>query len=319
MNKVFRPAFQGNIFPMPLTRLVARRKISTDIKKTKTYRQVLSSVREIGLIEPIVVYPGENNCFLVLDGHLRLEALIDLGVGEAPCLLSTDDEGYTYNKRVNHIPPIAQHLMLVEALKSGVPEDRIARALNVDVAAVRQKSRMLDGICPEVVELLRDRNLSPQLFVVLRKMKPMIQIATAELMSLRNDFSVSFAKTRLALTPLDLLTTSAANRQQKADSIAAQSLIEDDTETLVRNLKAVERTYGTDILTLTVACSYVEKLLGEEKIARYLARHHEGVLGTLTALTSEVRSHQPQTHNRGAFRDDTCKPQGVHVASRSVA
>src|ERR1017187_3710713 len=136
--------------------------------------------------------------------------------------------------------------MLLQALNRGVPEERVATALNVDVYAVRQKAQMLDGICDEVVELLRDRKMSPVLFQVLRKMKPAIQIATVELMILRNDLSVAFAKTRLALTPPDLLNVSpTGKRRLKADSAAAQMQLEDDTEMLVRNLKAIEASYGT--------------------------------------------------------------------------
>lgn len=55
----------------------------------------------------------------MLDGHLRFEALKQLGHLETGVLISSDDEGYTYNKRVNHIPPVAQHFMLLEALSAG--------------------------------------------------------------------------------------------------------------------------------------------------------------------------------------------------------
>ena len=96
--------------------------------------------------------------------------------------------------------------------------------------------------------------MSPEFFQALRNMKLAIQIATVELMLLRNDLSVAFAKTRLALTPPDLLNIpSSSKRKLKADSATAQMQLEEDTETLVRNLKAIEASYGTDILTLTVS------------------------------------------------------------------
>lgn len=200
-NASLRSAFQNNILTLPSASIVPQRTVSPDVVRSAIFKQILASVREIGLIEPLVVYPQEGKGFLLLDGHLRLEALKLLGIDEANCILSTDDESYTYNKRVNHIPPVAQHFMLMEALKSGVPEERIAATLNVDVAAIRRRVQMLDGICPEVVEMLRDRKLSLDLFPVLRKMKAIGQIATVELMVLRNDYSVSFAKTRLAISP----------------------------------------------------------------------------------------------------------------------
>ncbi|MGB6973824.1 MAG: plasmid partitioning protein RepB C-terminal domain-containing protein [Terracidiphilus sp.] len=222
----------------------------------------------------------------------------ELGISEVKCLLANDDEGYTYNKRVNYIPPVAQHLMLVQALNRGVSEERIAAALNVNINSVRQKANMLDGICDEVVDLLRDRKMSTELFHVLRKMKPAIQIATVELMLLRNDLSVSFAKTRLALTPPDLLN-SFANRKSKikADSVAAQMLLEEDTEGLVRNLKNIEASYGTDVLILTVGCTYVQRLLERQRVVRYMERHHSGLLGALQTLVSDTQIAEKKTRN----------------------
>lgn len=284
-------AFQEKVFTLPLTSIVPQRSITPQIRRSQVYAQIRSSIKEIGLIEPLVVFPQNGKGFLLLDGHLRLAILQELGITEAACLLATDDESYTYNKRVNHIPPVAQHLMLLQALNSGVPEQRIAAALNVDIAAVRQKARMLDGVCPEVIELLRDRTVSPALFPILKKMKPAIQIATVELMVLRNDCSISFAKTRLALTPPDLLNaTPAGKRKLKADTAAAQAILEEDTELLVRNLKSAEESYGADILTLTVACTYLEHLLENQKVARYLDRNHDGVFATLQSIVSDVRS-----------------------------
>ncbi len=295
MSDRVKSVFEEKVFALPTSSIIPRRSLAVGTRNSQAYLQIKASVKEIGLIEPLVVFPQNDKGFLLLDGHLRLAILKEFGIREAKCLLATDEDGYTYNKRVNYIPPVAQHLMLLQALNRGVSEDRIAAALNVDVNAVRQKAKMLDGICDEVVDLLRDRKMSPELFHVLRKMKPAIQIATAELMILRNDLSVAFAKTRLALTPPDLLNASGGSKRRlKADSATAQMLLEEDTETLVRNLKAIEASYGTDILTLTVSCAYVGQLLGCPKVIRYLERNHEGILGTLRLIVSDICTEQKQ-------------------------
>ena len=151
---------------------------------------------------------------------------------------------------------------------------------------------MLEGICPEVVEMLRDKKLSLDLFPVLRKMKAIGQIATVELMVLRNDYSVAFAKTRLAISPPALLAKVSTARQQKANADAADELLGEDTDGLIQNLKAIEETYGTDVLTLTVACSYLDRLFGEDKISRYLERLHPGPFETLKTIISDMRPSQ---------------------------
>ena len=50
--------------------------------------------------------------------------------------------------------------MIVRALERGVSEEKIGRALNVDARSIRRRRNLLEGICPEVVELLKDRSVT---------------------------------------------------------------------------------------------------------------------------------------------------------------
>ena len=36
--------------------------------------------------------------------------LRDLNIAEAPCLIANQDEGFTYNQKVNRIAPVSSHL-----------------------------------------------------------------------------------------------------------------------------------------------------------------------------------------------------------------
>jgi RepB plasmid partitioning protein len=49
--------------------------------------------------------------------------------------------------------------MILKAIERGVSEERIAKALNVDVPTIRRKRQLLDGICPEVADLLKKNTL----------------------------------------------------------------------------------------------------------------------------------------------------------------
>ena len=91
--------------------------------------------------------------------------------------------------------------MIVKAVERGVPEERIAKALNVDVQSIVRKRRLLDGICPEVAEILKDKHIAINTFTELRKMVPLRQIEAAELMVAMNKFTISYAKSLLAATP----------------------------------------------------------------------------------------------------------------------
>jgi ParB-like chromosome segregation protein Spo0J len=132
--------------------------VSSSVKKTRKYAQIAASIREVGIVEPPVVARdrADRSKYLLLDGHFRIEVLKDMGATEVVCLVSTDDEAFTYNKRVNRIVSIQEHRMILKAVERVVPEDRIARALNVDVPSIRRKRRLLEGICPEVVEIFKD-------------------------------------------------------------------------------------------------------------------------------------------------------------------
>jgi ParB-like chromosome segregation protein Spo0J len=130
---------------------------------------------------------------MILDGHVRHAILQELGVETAKCLIATDDEGFTYNHKVNRMSPIQEHFMILRAIKNGLSESRIARALNLDIAHIRQKRDLLQGICPEAVQLLKDRPATAQVFREMRKVKPMRQIEIAEVMCLSNNFTVGYA------------------------------------------------------------------------------------------------------------------------------
>src|SRR5436190_1193387 len=141
-------AFELQGVTVPIERILPVKRIVTDPKKNSTFRRVQSSIREVGLIEPLIVFPqgnGKNCSYSLLDGHVRLEAMKQLGHAEVPCLISTDDEAYTYNHKVNSVPPIQQHFMIMRAIENGVSEARIAKALDVDVASIRQKRDLLNG------------------------------------------------------------------------------------------------------------------------------------------------------------------------------
>jgi hypothetical protein len=221
-----------------------------------------------------------------------------LGFKEAKCLLSTDDEAYTYNRHVNYIPAIAQHFMLLEALKNGLTEERIASALNVSLDSIRMKRDMLNGICPEAVQLLLDKSVSPQVFGILRKMKAIRQIEAAEHMIAGGTYTIPFAKALLAVTKQEMLEEAPSSRKLQATSIAARSMLEEQNEFLLKDLRCVEESYGTDVLTLTVSFGYLERLLHNPLVERYLERYHLDILQTLRRLLSESRTPTVETREQ---------------------
>jgi len=132
-NSRVKAAFNQQVVVLPVQNILTQREIQPSYRKSPTYLQIAASLEHVGLIEPVVVFPKGPNEYLLLDGHTRLDILKRRGVAEVRAIFASDDEAYTYNKRVNHAPPVAQHFMILKALKNGVSEERIAAALNVNV------------------------------------------------------------------------------------------------------------------------------------------------------------------------------------------
>ena len=277
--------FNPNGIVLPIASILPLKQVRASLKGTKKYQQVLASVREVGVIEPLVVFPqGDAGAYVLLDGHVRLEVLKQLGRAEARCLISTDDESYTYNKRVNQLPPIQEHVMILKAIKGGVPEERIAKALNVDVASIRQKRDLLMGICKEVAEILKNKHVSPGAFYLLRKMNPVRQIEVAELLAAANNFSVPYVKALLAATPSEMLIDSEKSQSVEGLSPDQVARMEKEMEALQRDLKQVEESHGNEVFNLVLARGYLAKLFGNARIVRYLTQHCPDILRELQSI-----------------------------------
>jgi hypothetical protein len=273
-------AFEDAKLRIAIAQIQPLKIVSAAIKKTQKYAQIAASIREVGLVEPPVVArdhsdPGK---YLLLDGHLRIDVLKDVGQTDVICLVSTDDEAFTYNKRVNRLAIIQEHKMILKAIERGVPEERIAKALNVDVHSIVRKRRLLEGICPEVADILKDKHLGIYAFTELRKMVPLRQIEAAELMVAMNKYTVSYAKSLLAATPQSQLVEAEKPKHVKGLSEQQVALMERESVSLEREFRIAEKSYGADHLDLVLTNGYLSKLLGNARVMRYLAQHHRDIL-----------------------------------------
>ncbi|KGS51005.1 parB-like nuclease domain protein [Burkholderia pseudomallei ABCPW 107] len=150
---------------VPITSILPSRRTPAGMMNSRKFKQIISSIEEVGLIEPLSVTPVDqaSGNHVLLDGHLRLIALQELQFNTVSCLVATDDESYTYNNRVNRLSTIQEHFMIRRAVERGVSPERLAKALSVDVSQIIKRMALLDGICAEATELLKDRQFSPEL------------------------------------------------------------------------------------------------------------------------------------------------------------
>lgn len=289
----FRVAFEEAVVELPLDRLLPLRRLSANDARSKKYARIATSVREIGVIEPIVVAKADREGrHLLLDGHLRYHALLDLGCKTTACLISDDDEAFTYNKRVNRLATVQEHYMIKRALDRGASEEMIARALGIDVKVVLRRSNMLVGISPEVADLLKDKNVNPHVFDILRKLKPARQYEAAELMISVGNFTGTYAKAILAATKQTDLAKPDRPKEVRGMTVEQMARMERELDAINRDFKAVEATFGDDVLHLVLATRYLSRLLGNANVATYLQKRHPEILGEFQSIVAATSLDQ---------------------------
>jgi ParB-like chromosome segregation protein Spo0J len=288
MPEPVKITFERQVIVLPLSNILPIKRVPDTIKQAMRYKRIVASIAEVGIVEPLVVArrAKDGGPFMLVDGHLRHAALFDLGSSEAPCLIADDDEAFTYNKRVNRLATIQEHYMIVKAIERGVSEEKLAKALNVDIKRIKTKRTLLDGVCPEVAEMLKDKSVDTDVFTLLRKMKPLRQIEAVELMSAMNNFTARYAHALLAATRQEDLAQ--PDRPKKIRGLTAEQMarMEREMDGLQREFKAVSASYGDTVLNLVVASGYLSSLIGNPRLSGYLERHHPEILTEFRAIVA---------------------------------
>lgn len=283
-------AFEDQPVDIALDRLLPTKAIPDNIFKSAKYKQVTASIKDVGLIEPIVISQPDpqSGLYMILDGHIRLRAIKELGHRTIACIVALDDENFTYNKRVNRLATIQEHYMIQRALERGVDEARLARALNVDPKAIRFKRRLLDGVCPEVIEMMKDKHFDGHVMRHLRRMKPARQIEATELMVSLNNFTSTYAGALLAATPAEQLVDPQQPKKFKGVSPEQMARMEQEMSLVQSRFKAIEQSYGTDVLNMVVTRGYIAKLLANDAVVKFLQNNYPDFLEEFRAIVASA-------------------------------
>lgn len=276
-----KPAFELETVTLSLAEILPTKRISPADKAAPRYQTIAASVREVGIVEPLVVYQNADGTFLLLDGHVRREVLLEIGRESTACLVSTDDEAYTYNQKVNRMNPIQEHRMILKAVDAGVSEERIAATLHVQVATIRRTRTLLNGVCAEAIEILKEKAISTAAINVMKRVKPMRQIEMAELMVAARVFTGGYAKALLAATPRAKLVETEAKKRSASANADDLAKMEHEMEALEREMAVLDDSYGRNVVNLTLVRGYVKALLDNGKVVGYLAKKHGELLAQL--------------------------------------
>ena len=151
--------------PIITLRPLRERKVSK-----REYERILASIKAIGLIEPLVVYP-DGESFLILDGTQRYRALLELGVEIVPCILGKRREAFTGNRMVNRVSPVQENRMIEKSLEE-LDEQTIAAALGLSGLGHRMKKTLLKQLHPDVAAAFDQGKINRTCALELTHVKP---------------------------------------------------------------------------------------------------------------------------------------------------
>jgi len=242
-------------------------------KIAKKYRQrIEASVRAVGLIDPLIVYPLDDG-YEILDGVLRCRILLDLGVETVLCLVHASRDGFTGNRMVNQLSASQEMRMLRKSLEE-LDEKTIANALGMQGIGHRLNKVLLDKLHPEVVKAFNANKINLQSAREMVNVKTDRQHEILQLMESCNDYSTTFARGLV-------LKTSVAKRAKAASAKTPWTQSDEKKSNLLKKLQEAEqqqdfytglyRQYTTNLLKLVI---YVRTLLNNSEVKSYLQTNH---------------------------------------------
>ncbi|HWZ95332.1 MAG TPA: plasmid partitioning protein RepB C-terminal domain-containing protein [Opitutaceae bacterium] len=251
------------------------------------YKTLLASIREVGVIEPLMVYPqkGARGVYLLLDGHMRLKALMELGRNEAVCLVANEDDAFTYNDKVNRLSAIQEHAMIMRAVEQGVTPEQISKALALDISKIKESINLIDGIHADAVELLKDKPITAAALKFFKKVKAVRQVDMAQLMVSGNNYTRAYAEALIVGTPSDQLIN--GSKSKVVHGISEEEIIrmEKEMEAVERDCRLHQDNFGENSLHLNAAQRYVKRLLENAKVKRFIGTRYPEILEEFQELT----------------------------------
>ncbi|CQH64336.1 TPA: plasmid partitioning protein RepB C-terminal domain-containing protein [Yersinia enterocolitica] len=278
--------FHSKCILMDVNDLKYGKELPLNVKSSVKYKQILSTIGIIGIIEPIVIYINDSYEKIILDGHLRVEASKDSGLNKVYCLVAEDEESYSYNKYVNRLSVIQEHRMVIKAVEAGVSEEKLSAALNISIQALRTKFRLLDGISPETAALLAEKPVPQVIFSVLKKMKPARQHEAVCTMISINNFSRKFALSLLHTTSDEMLKNPKDSKLKQQDIAKNFARMEREMAAMEMETKQLENIYGTNNLKLAVIINHIKRLLGNYSVLNWLVDNNPDYLAQLKKISA---------------------------------
>ena len=254
----------------------------------REFDRIFASIKAIGLIEPLVVFP-EDNGFVITDGVVRYRALLELGVEIVPCIVGQRREAFTGNRMVNRVSPVQENRMIEKSLEE-LDEKTIAAALGIAGIAHRVKRTLLKQLHPDVAAAFDQGAMTRSCAMELTHVKPPRQTQILTAMRGHKDFSLAFARSLVLKTPPPMRNTRRRRKgspwnksaQKKSDLLKKLTEAEQKQDFYSRLYKQ----YTVDLLRLAI---YARALLTNSRIREHLDQHYPKIVTRFEAIIADAK------------------------------
>jgi len=250
--------------------------------------RILASIKAIGLIEPLVVFPDGDD-FVITDGVQRYRALLELGIEVVPCIVGPRREAFTGNRMVNRLSPVQENRMIEKSLEE-LDEKTIASALNLSGIAHRLKKTLFKQLHREVADALDQDLISRTCAMELTFVKPDRQSEILVAMKGYKDFSAAFARSLILKTPPAQREPRRRRKHNPWDKSAQRKndLLKKlaDAEQKHDFYSRLYKQYTIDLLRLAI---YARSLLTNSRIRQHLDQHHPEIVARFESIIAEAK------------------------------
>ena len=254
----------------------------------RDFDRILASIRAIGLIEPLIVYP-EGEDFVITEGVQRYRALLEMGIEVVPCVIGRQREAFTGNRMVNRVSPVQENRMIEKSLEE-LDEKTIAKALGLSGITHRMKRTLLKQLDPEVAAAFDQGAITRTCALELTHVKPARQKEILTAMKGYKDYSVAFAQSLVLKTPPPLRATRKGRKRNPWNKTAQRKndLLKKlaDAEQKHDFYSRLYKQYTVDLLRLAI---YARALLTNRRIRAHLDQSHPEIVARFETIIAEAK------------------------------
>jgi len=244
-----------------------------DFDKNRKYRKIVSSIRSLGMLEPLSVYM-EADSYILLDGYLRWKAAEELGMDELPCFIYPDRDSYTFNAMRNELSPLQESKMIQRAVSQGVDEKDLAAVLNIQVDRIRKVRKLSENLVPKAKELLESKQIHSSTAEQLIRVDDESQHSILKKMDEIGNYNASYAKLLVMKTPKEKMRNRTVQKREGVDPAKKRSRLYTQIRKGDEEIEFYSKNYKDNMKEFMKQVVFFRAIFERESTSNYLSNRH---------------------------------------------